>query len=102
MNTYKTAFMRYVKDHPMAYADVDDLMGVLYNCYGEKAETERVRAMFRDLQGLRQTMPQEAGEALFDLVCDLCLEKERLAFREGFRVGGQLILELGQLEKEAY
>ena len=98
MNAYKAAFVRYVKEHPLEYMDVDmeELMEVFYHCYGDKAEPERVRAMFARLRTLRQAMPPEAGEALFDLVCDLCLEKERRAFCEGFRVGGQLILEIGQ------
>lgn len=97
MNAYMAAFIEYVKEHPLKYADVDvdSLLEMFYECYCEynPMETDRIRALFREMD---ETLPGGLQDDLFGLVSGLCAEQGRAAFLEGFRVGGPWVMELRQ------
>lgn len=56
-------------------------------------DTERIKALFRAVNAM---LPAGIQDDLFELICQLCIEQGRAAFLEGFRVGGQWIMEMRQ------
>ena len=98
MNAYSAAFIKYVKEHPLKYmdVDVDSLMEMFYVCYSEEffRETESMKAGFAELDARLEQLSWEESDAVFTVVCRLCAEKQKLAFLEGFRAGGQWFMEI--------
>lgn len=100
MNTYSEAFQKYIRDHPVNYGgvNIDSLMEMFFWCYWESnpMETEEIKGLFREVDKLSPEAAEHTRDDLFNLVCQLCLAHEKNAFLEGFRAGGQWMLEMGQ------
>ena len=98
MNAYTAAFIQYIKDHPLKYYDVEieSLLDVFYQCYSEGSmqDPEQVKAALDQIDSLTQPLSPEAREDIFAAFCSASAEIERHAFLEGFRVGGQWVLEM--------
>lgn len=103
MDTYMSAFMQYVKNHPLKDGDAEmtSVLELFYNCFSESnlRDSKKAGDCFRRVDKITASLQLKESDALFDAICDLCIEKERTAFQEGFRAGGQWVWELMEKEK---
>ncbi|MBP3305123.1 MAG: hypothetical protein J6J12_08930 [Oscillospiraceae bacterium] len=55
---------------------------------------ETIRGEFRELHELFSYLTPQQEDRVFNVITDLCLKHQQLAFREGFRVGLRMAEEL--------
>lgn len=88
----------YIDTHPVVReADsVPALLGMLHDIFAEHNcfDSPQLRDLFEKLR-LRLAMLSDGEyDAVFALVCDLCLEHEQTAFSQGFLAGMLLSAEI--------
>ena len=95
MNIYSEAFQKYIRDRAVNYGDenIDSLVEMFFWCYWEHnpMESKRLRGLYRELDAL---LPEDLSGDVVNLICCIGVEHGKCAFREGFRVGGQWLLEM--------
>lgn len=99
MKKWIKSLEKHFQKNPPDYDDAESLLDMIYWHYTEfnsmdKAVTD---AYYEALREKVKLTPHEYDEML-DIVGDLCLESERLAFMEGLMVGMVLMQEVTALE----
>ncbi|MBO5953081.1 MAG: hypothetical protein J6Q53_03035 [Oscillospiraceae bacterium] len=98
MKQYMNVLKKYLAENRPNYGDGDvrSLLEFLYGHYSatNPIDNEAIRTQFGKLRAHFSFLKEECFDTVFDVVCDLCLEHERLVFLEGTRVGARLALEL--------
>lgn len=91
MNPYIQKLNQYMSENPLAFEEssAEDILELLWWAYSEDhpVDTAQVKAQFERLAEIWNTLSPAHSDLLFNVTCTLCLEYERLAFREGFKVG---------------
>ncbi len=94
MNSYVRAFEDYSKSYPVLENGeaVESLIKLLYRYYGEEnlRETPHTRQLWRQISEKTEFIDDD----IFRLICQLCVVKEEIAFREGFTAGGRILCEI--------
>lgn len=88
----------YLIDHPIDLGeDVDSpCLDALWWLYAEyhPMMNETIKTHYLNIRNLVETLPLVDSEQMMDLLSQLGLEHERIAFFVGFRLGAQLMLEI--------
>ena len=91
----------YIDAHPLRLhnGNFTSFLDMLHYVYTESnpIDTEEIRAEFSELRPILNMLPGEEADALFGLVCDLCLQFEKTAFAHGITAGLYLHTELSTL-----
>ena len=91
----------YLDSHPVVReADsMPALLGLLHDVFAEHHcfDSSELRKQFAALRRSLTMLSGEEFEAVFALVCDLCLEQEQNAFSQGFLAGMLLMTEVNTL-----
>ena len=91
MNPYITQLRQYLADNPLSFpaSDAQDILDLLWDAYAEEInlDNELIRSKFTALSHIFQPLPEAQADQMFCQICALCWEYERLAFREGLKVG---------------
>lgn len=78
---------------------VESLMEILHDAYlaYNTVDSEGIREKFAEFRNLLTEVPAQQFDALFTVVCDLCISHEVLAFSQGVAVGMGLMTEVNRL-----
>lgn len=96
MNILIEKLLAYYTQHPPNLAGAETILDMLWWSFAESnlIDNEKCRNDFRAIrEGISKLDPNTTNE-VFDLVCDLCTEKERLSFQGGVKFGVLLMREL--------
>lgn len=98
MKQYIEAFNTYLENKGINFddADVETLLGGLFCCYQQSngLGSDTIREHFSSLDHILSELSVEKNDRVFDLVCTLLCECQRIAFEEGVTVGFRLYNEL--------
>ena len=98
MERYITAFNNYINENKtkITCPNVESLLDMLFCCYSQRncLNTATVRQHFGQLDDILDILPLQQADQVIDLTCDLCVEYQKDAFREGTLVGFRLYQEL--------
>ena len=101
MSIHVTQVFDYLEAHPLNKyeGEFDSLLEMLHYIYtaANPVVSDTIRERFRELGHILQRLSVEEDDALRDLICDICLEYERLAFAHGITVGMYLMTEINAL-----
>lgn len=104
MNPCIEQLKAYIAANPPKYhfCNGESVLEMLYCTYMESnpVDCPRIRAGFQGLRRWIRELPEDAEDAVFDMVCDLCGEHEYRGFAEGIRAGGSLMMELREGETQ--
>ena len=98
MKQYIDAFNTYLENKGLHFddADVETLLDALFCCFQQSngLDSATIRGYFGSLDHILDELSLEKNDRVFDLVCKLCSECQRIAFEEGVTVGFRLYNEL--------
>ena len=101
MSIHVNDVLEYLDTHQVCnYADgMDSLLETLHRVYTtyNAINSEELGCLYGKLQPVLELLPEKEADLLSDLVGDLCLEHEQLAFSHGVLVGMQLMTEVNWL-----
>jgi len=100
MKKYIQALQEYCKQNPPSHGDAQSVMNLLYWTYTQynPADEQKLRDGFAKLRSQFPHLSLQDFDPVFNTVCDLCIDHERLAFYEGLRLGVTLMQELQEVE----
>ena len=103
MSIHINELMDYLEAHPILCYDgsSQSLMEMLHDAYATYNFTDsaEIRGKFQEMRGLLGMLSNKDQDRFFNLVCDLCIEHEELAFSQGIVVGMHLMSELWRCRK---
>lgn len=81
------------------YDDANSILELLCYCYMDSnpVDSAVIRYQFMEMDSILNRLSLAENDAIFSLVCNLCIAHERQAFRDGIQVGMQLFSELNEL-----
>lgn len=87
----------WFRKHPPNLGDEESMMDALFMQYSqrESCSNDTIRNLFTQLRE-QVRLPPEEYDAVFYVVCDLCLEHGRLAFREGAKTAFRFLREVSE------
>lgn len=98
MNKYKDAIKSYFEEKHFPYEDpsIHTMLDFLWRTYTEinPIISSEIKDGFSSLGEIFDLLPFEKQDLLFQVVCGLCLEHEKLAFTQGICVGAKIMSEL--------
>lgn len=98
MNPYIHNLKAYLSEHRPNYGapEISSLLEFVWQTYTAEnpIDSDQIRALFDSLGPIHDTLSLEDSDLLFQTVCSLCIEHERVAFLEGLRTGARLTTEL--------
>ena len=98
---YQALIQTYLSANQPNYGmvGIDSILEFLFWNYTEynPIYNETIRGEFRALDDLFSYLKPQQEDKVFDVINDLCLEHQQLAFREGFRVGLRMAEELKEI-----
>lgn len=79
--------------------NMESLMEMLHYAYTQYniIDSDEIRALFGKLREIWEPATMAESDAMFSLVCELCIAHEVLAFSHGVRAGMTLMAEVNQL-----
>ena len=85
----------WFRQHPPDLGEKESMMDALFLQYSqrESCSNDTIRNLFAQLRE-QVKLPPEEYDAVFYIVCDLCLEHGRLAFREGAKTAIRFLREV--------
>lgn len=103
MNPYIEALKKYVAEQKPNYgeSDMKSLLDFLWYVYTDlnPIDSDTIRKKIAYLKPVMDSLSFENANLVFDTLCDIWAENERLAFREGIHVGVRLREELGENDR---
>ena len=91
-------FKEYIQSHPFdpGTSDCETVLEQLYHAYFESHESDppEIAQLFQKLSEHLETLPIDTNNAMFALICSLCLAYDRKAYIAGLQTGAHLITEL--------
>ncbi len=98
MNLYISNLRTYLSKHQPNYGapEISSLLEFLWQSYTTEnpIDSDQIRALFDSLGPIHDALSVEDSDLLFQTICSLCIEHERVAFLEGLRIGARLTAEL--------
>ena len=100
MKKYIQALQEHCKQNPPNHGDYRSVMNLLYWTYAHynPVDEQKLRDGFAKLRSQFPHHSLQDFDPVFNTVCDLCIDHERLAFYEGLRLGVTLMQELKEVE----
>ena len=93
--------LNYIDSHPLRFQDgsFSSFLDMLHYVYTESNPVDawEIRQGFASLCPILNELSPEDADALFAVVCDLCLMHEKTAFAHGLTAGLYLHTELSSL-----
>lgn len=91
MNPYIERLDHYIADNPIIPDEStgEDILDLLWNFYSEEhsLEDDQIRGYLSILAEVWNTLSAQESDRMFSVTCSLCSQCQKLAFREGFKVG---------------
>ena len=98
MDEFMEKLKAYIYANPTDFGDGDaeSILEMIHWYYTEcnPIHTQEIKDGFADLNDYMEGLPIKDNDAVFNLVCRLCAEYQRLAFIAGFQIGFRLEQEL--------
>lgn len=93
--------LEYLDTHLVCHRaeGMESLMETLHDVYllHSRNDREALQEGFEKLRQVLNLLPTEKPDAMFELVADLCLEHEQLAFSQGVLTGMMLMTEVNRI-----
>lgn len=91
------AMEAWFRQHPPNLGNEESMVDALFMQYSqrESCSNDTIRNLFTQLRE-QVRLPPEEYDAVFYVVCDLCLEHGRLAFREGAKTAIRFLCEVSE------
>ncbi len=95
-NIMAEKLIAYYTEHPPNLDSAETILDMLWWNFTEcnPIENEQCRSDFRAIRENLSRLDPNTIDEVFNLVCDLCTEKERLSFQGGMKLGVLLMREL--------
>lgn len=96
MKSLAEKLLAYFTQHPPHLDNADSILDMIFWIYTESNPIEDDQSK-RKCKAIRERisfLSLTDCDAVFNLICDLCTDHERLAFREGIRFGMLFMREL--------
>ena len=91
-------FKEYIQNHPFdpGTSACEPVLDQLYHTYFESHESDppEIKQLFQELSEHLEALPIDTNNAMFSLICSLCLAYDHKAFIHGLQYGAHLMLEL--------
>ncbi|MBQ8834524.1 MAG: hypothetical protein IJ001_06330 [Oscillospiraceae bacterium] len=101
MSIHVSQVYDYLESHPLTKyeGEFESLLEMLHYIYttANPIVNDTIRERFQEMGHILKKLSVEEDDALHNLVCDLCLEHEQLAFAHGITVGMYLMTEINAL-----
>ncbi len=96
MKSLAEKLLAYCTQHPPHLDNADSILDMIFWIYSESnpIEDDASKRKYKAIRERISSLSATDYEEVFNLVCDLCTDHERLAFREGIRFGMLLMREL--------
>ena len=96
MNILIEKLLTYYTQHPPNLDNAEMILDMLWWSFaeGNLVDNEKCKSDFRAIREGLSKLDSDTTNEIFDLVCDLCTEKERLSFQGGVKFGVLLMREL--------
>lgn len=96
MKSLVEKLLAYYTEHPPSLDNAETILDMLWWSFTEcnPIENEQCRSDFRAIRERLSNLDPNTIDEVFNLVCDLCTEKERLSFQGGMKLGVLLMREL--------
>jgi hypothetical protein len=90
------AFQKHINTHDRPISNSTDIMEAIYVTYSEleDRDPEDIRQGFCALEEHLEKLSLDDNNAVFSLICHLCISYERKAFLDGLRFGAYLMQDL--------
>ncbi len=88
--------LAHYAEHPPCLDNADSILDMIFWNYTESnpIEDDQSKRKYTAIRERISSLSTTDYDATFNLICDLCTDHERLAFREGIRFGMLLMREL--------
>ena len=96
MKSLAEKLLAHFTQHPPHLDNAETILDMLWWNYAEcnLIDSDKCRSDFRAIQEHLSDLDSNTTDKVFDLICDLCTEKERLSFQGGMKLGVLLMREL--------
>ena len=96
MKSLAEKLLAHYAQHPPHLDTADSILDMIFWNYTESnlIEDEQSKRKYKAIRERIASLSLTDCDAIFNLICDLCTDHERLAFREGIRFGMLLMREL--------
>lgn len=98
MKEYLKFLEEHFRQNPPNHGAMESVLEVLYWYYAENnpIDSQKIRDSFAKLRSHFSNLSMQEFDPIFDIVSELCVEDQRLAFYEGLRLGVTLMIELAE------
>lgn len=96
MKSLAEKLLAHYTQHPPHLDNADSILDMIFWNYTESnpIEDDQSKRKYKAIRERISSLSPTDYDAAFNLICDLCTDHERLAFREGIRFGMLLMREL--------
>ncbi len=96
MKSLAEKILAYCTQHPPHLDNADSILDMIFWIYTESnpIEDDQSKRKYKAIREHISSLGTTDYEEVFNLICDLCTDHERLAFREGIQFGMLLMREL--------
>jgi len=96
MKSLAEKLLTHYAQHPPTLDNADSILDMIFWIYTESnpIEDEQSKRKYKAIRERIVSLSLTDCDEVFNLICDLCTDHERLAFREGIRFGMLLMREL--------
>ncbi len=96
MKSLTEKLLAHYTEHPPHLDNADSILDMIFWIYSESnpIEDDASKRKYKAIRERISSLSLTDCDELFNLICDLCTDHERLAFREGIRFGMLLMREL--------
>ncbi len=96
MKSLAEKLLAYCTQHPPHLDNADSILDMIFWNYTESnpIEDDQSKRKYTAIRERISSLSLTDCDEVFNLICDLCTDHERLAFREGIRFGMLLMREL--------
>lgn len=93
---YIQALKEYALSHDPSCADVESILGMLYEYHNENCpyDNGEIKADFNELYQQMNGIPLREMDVIIYPVCKLCRDHEKAGFAAGLKIGMRLATEL--------
>ncbi len=96
MKSLAEKLLAHFTQHPPTLDNADSILDMIFWIYSESnpIEDDESKRKYKAIRERISSLSLTDCDETFNLICDLCTDHERLAFREGIRFGMLLMREL--------
>ncbi len=96
MKSLAEKLLAHFTQHPPTLDNADSILDMIFWIYSESnpIEDDQSKRKYKAIRERISSLSLTDCDEVFNLICDLCTDQVRLAFREGIRFGMLLMREL--------